>query len=174
MIELVEAGAGEEVVRAYVAKSSIPYELSLEDVLYLRDIGVPDGVVAAMMRRGAELRQDQAEVVALQTNLVGAVAEIKAALATRDATNGVVAAEPAAVAGTAEAPGPAPLPQVAASVPPDAPAEVQPFYESLTPYGSWYQVPSYGWVWQPSVITASTGWSPYCQGGRWVATRYFE
>lgn len=181
VIELVEAGAGEEVIRAYVAKSSIPYELSLDDVLYLRDIGVPDGVVAAMMRRGAEIRQQQAEVAVLQTNLVSAVAEIKAALANRGdiaASNGVPAgvaseAPPAPEgAGTAVAsvgtPGPAPLPQATAAVPPDAPPEVQPFYDTLSPYGSWYQVPSYGWVWQPSVVVVNTGWSPYCHGGRWV------
>ena len=174
VIELVEAGAGEEVIRAYVEKSSIPYELSLDDVLYLRDIGVPDGVVAAMMRRGAEIRQQQAEVAVLQTNLVGAVAEIKAALA----NNGTGAAgtpeaapapgEAGSVVASAASPGPAPLPQPTAAVPPDAPTEVQPFYETLSPYGSWYQVPSYGWVWQPSVVVVNSGWSPYCQGGRWV------
>lgn len=176
VIELVEAGAGEEVVRAFVSRSSVPYELALEDVLYLRDIGIPDGVVAAMMRRGAELRQQQAEVVALQTNLVSAVSEIKAALAERneapaapespDAAAAAPGTEPGVVA--TAAPGPAPLPQPAATVPADAPTEVQPFYDTLTPYGSWYQVPSYGWVWQPSVVTVNTGWSPYCQGGRWV------
>jgi hypothetical protein len=180
VIELVEAGAGEEVVRAFVSRSSEPYELTLDDVLYLRDIGIPDGVVAAMMRRGAELRLQQAEVVALQTNLVGAVAEIKAALAARDegapepaapgapAVEGQPGQELAAVAGTPGTPGPAPLPQPAASVPADAPTEVQPFYETLSPYGSWYQVPSYGWVWQPSVVVVDTGWSPYRHGGRWV------
>jgi len=180
VIELVEAGTGEEVVRAFVSRSSVPYDLALEDVLYLRDIGIPDGVVAAMMRRGAELRQEQAEVVALQTNLVGAVAEIKAALAARDAAvpvaegpgavdvGGPPGTNLAAVAGSPEAPGPAPLPQPTAFVPPDAPTEVQPFYQTLSPYGSWYQVPSYGWVWQPSVVTVNAGWSPYCQGGRWV------
>ncbi len=83
VIELVEAGAGEEVVQAYVANSSIPYELTLDDILYLRDIGIPDGVVAGMMRRGSELREQQAEIAALQTNLGGAVSEIRASLAAR-------------------------------------------------------------------------------------------
>ncbi len=177
VIELVEAGAGEEVVRAFVSRSAEPYELTLDDVLYLRDVGIPDGVVAAMMRRGAELRQQQAEVVALQTNLVGAVADIKAALASRDAgapesaapaVDGQPGPEAAGVVEGSATPGPAPLPQAAASVPVDAPTEVQPFYETLSPYGSWYQVPSYGWVWQPSVVTVNTGWAPYRHAGRWV------
>lgn len=169
VIALVEAGAGEEVARAYVERSMVPYELTLEDVLYLRDIGVPDGVVAAMMRRGAELRLQQAEVVALQTNLVSAVEDIKAALAAREGPEpGSVGAPSADVASGAEAQGPAPLPQATAAVPADAPSEVQPFYESLNPYGSWYQVPSYGWVWQPSVVVVDSGWAPYRHGGRWV------
>ncbi len=165
VIELVEAGAGEEVVRAYVANSSIPYELTLDDILYLRDIGIPDGVVAGMMRRGSELREQQAEIAALQTNLGGAVSEIRASLAARGE-----ATEPGRemAAEGSELAGPAPLPEPTAAVPADAPPEVQPFYENLAPYGSWYQVPSYGWVWQPSVVTVDTGWTPYSQGGRWV------
>ncbi|MGE3309896.1 MAG: DUF6600 domain-containing protein [Limisphaerales bacterium] len=170
VIELVEAGAGEEVVRAYVANSATPYELTLEDILYLRDIGIPDGVVAGMMRRGSELRDQQAEVELLQTNLVAAVEEIKAAVAGRDGNGSVEPGQPGDVTEGAsqELAGPAPLPQPSASVPADAPAEVQPFYENLSPYGSWYQVPSYGWVWQPAVVTVNSGWMPYSQGGRWV------
>ncbi len=186
VIELVEAGAGEEVARAFVERSTIPYELSLDDVLYLRDIGVPDGVVAAMMRRGAELRQQQVDMAVLQTNLVAVVEDLKAALG-QGAEAGVAGAEGTAnglangyadngtgmppAPGTAvagQAAGPAPLPQAGTAVPADAPAEVQPFYESLSPYGSWYQVPSYGWIWQPSVVVVNSGWQPYRHGGRWV------
>ncbi|PWU04366.1 MAG: hypothetical protein C5B51_16955 [Terriglobia bacterium] len=36
--------------------------------------------------------------------------------------------------------------------------------EDLDPYGNWVNVPSYGYVWQP---TATPGWAPY-RNGRWV------
>ncbi len=52
-------------------------------------------------------------------------------------------------------------------MPADAPPEVQPFYENFSPYGSWWRVPSCRWVWQPTVVTVDTGWTPYSQGGRW-------
>jgi hypothetical protein len=42
-------------------------------------------------------------------------------------------------------------------------------YESaLEPHGGWYDVPTYGRVWQPRVVG---GWSPYTDG-RWVWTAY--
>lgn len=41
------------------------------------------------------------------------------------------------------------------------------FYEPLEPYGSWYEMDDYGYVWQPHDIAAE--WSPYSDG-RWVYT----
>ena len=41
------------------------------------------------------------------------------------------------------------------------------FYNELTPYGSWYDDPSYGWVFAP----ASPAYLPY-SNGRWVSTDY--
>ncbi len=42
------------------------------------------------------------------------------------------------------------------------------FHESLSPYGSWFETPDYGYVWQP-VIVRDSGWRPYTRG-RWVCT----
>ncbi|MEN9974698.1 MAG: hypothetical protein RLZZ282_704, partial [Verrucomicrobiota bacterium] len=42
------------------------------------------------------------------------------------------------------------------------------FYDSLAAYGSWFQSPDYGYVWQPAVVS-TTGWRPYCDG-RWVCS----
>lgn len=41
------------------------------------------------------------------------------------------------------------------------------FYEQLASYGTWVEVPTYGWVWYPRGV--SVGWSPYTLG-RWVDT----
>ena len=42
------------------------------------------------------------------------------------------------------------------------------FYDSLSPYGSWFETPDYGYVWQP-VVVRDSGWRPYTRG-RWVCT----
>ncbi|MCX6867447.1 MAG: hypothetical protein NTV46_14740 [Verrucomicrobia bacterium] len=42
------------------------------------------------------------------------------------------------------------------------------FYDSLSSYGSWFETPDYGYVWQP-VIVRDTTWRPYLRG-RWVCS----
>ncbi|MCU0778823.1 MAG: hypothetical protein MUF86_14330, partial [Akkermansiaceae bacterium] len=44
------------------------------------------------------------------------------------------------------------------------------FYDSLSAYGSWFETPDYGYVWQP-VIVRDVSWRPYTRG-RWVCTDY--
>lgn len=43
------------------------------------------------------------------------------------------------------------------------------FYDSLAPYGRWYEVDEFGWVWTPYDI--AYGWRPYTNG-YWVFTDY--
>ena len=42
------------------------------------------------------------------------------------------------------------------------------FHDSLSPYGSWFETPDYGYVWQP-VIVRDSSWRPYTRG-RWVCS----
>ncbi|MCC7376635.1 MAG: hypothetical protein IT581_18395 [Verrucomicrobiales bacterium] len=181
VVRLVESGAGEEVTRAYVEASAVAYDLSLDEVIYLRDVGIPDSVIAGMMRRGGELRSQAADAASLQTNLVAAVNQLKDAIddgptngaAAAAATQQVPAANSTADAAAMAPPAPpagAPSEPVAvqAPAPPtDAPEDVQRFYGDLSPYGTWYQTPS-GWVWRPSVVGVDPYWMPYRHGGRWV------
>ena len=56
----------------------------------------------------------------------------------------------------------------AGSVPPAAAAvsvSVNFFYDNLAPYGHWYQMDNYGWVWTPRHVAAD--WRPYTLG-HWV------
>lgn len=170
VVNLVNSGAGEDVVRTFVSVSPVAYQLELEDILYLRDIGISDGIIAAMMRRGGELRAQASEAEAMQTNLLATVERLKEAMA-EGTPNGQVPAAQAPVAETVPpAPEAAAAPVMAPQAPPDAPEPVQQFYSDLSPYGTWYQVPTYGWVWQPRVVVVDTGWMPYRHGGRWLWT----
>lgn len=46
------------------------------------------------------------------------------------------------------------------------------FYHALRPYGSWIDLPDYGWVWRPNVGVTDRSWRPYCHNGRWRWTEY--
>jgi hypothetical protein len=65
-------------------------------------------------------------------------------------------------------------PEVAAVTPPPSAspspdASYQAFYDTLSPYGSWLQMPGYGYVWQPLATTQDPRWRPYTMG-RWAFT----
>jgi len=51
----------------------------------------------------------------------------------------------------------------------DSDADYGYFYDALAPYGAWYEVDPYGWVWTPYDIPA--GWRPYTDG-QWISTAY--
>lgn len=44
------------------------------------------------------------------------------------------------------------------------------FYSSLAPYGTWVNVPDYGWCWQPTVVVVDPAWQPYSNNGYWLWT----
>lgn len=55
-----------------------------------------------------------------------------------------------------------------AAAPPEPAVDVQVFYDSLSPYGSWFDSPDYGYVWRPAAYR-TVGWRPYTHG-RWACT----
>ncbi|MCX6879794.1 MAG: hypothetical protein NTW21_39220, partial [Verrucomicrobia bacterium] len=58
----------------------------------------------------------------------------------------------------------------AAPVEPLPVADYGMFYDSLSSYGSWFEAPDYGYVWQPAVVR-TVGWRPYMDGS-WVCTNH--
>ena len=181
VVKLAQSGLGEDVLMAYVEASPTAYDLSVADIVYLSDLGIPQKVIAAMVTHGKELRDKAAPQAPAP-----AVAEVLA----------VPAPEPPAApapppAETAPAPAAAPPPvyeagQTVAAAPVREPAveivrrtpvivapeeaDISYFYESLSPYGSWVSVGDYGWVWQPTVVLVDSGWRPYLNRGYWVWT----
>jgi hypothetical protein len=150
VVKLAGAGTSEDVVLAYVQNSQAPFNLSADHILYLKDLGVPSPVVAAMLTRDSALHaQAPAPVVEAPPPQ----------------------AAPLPMAAPAPAPEPAPPAaapvQMAVSTPP---ADVAYFYNDLSPYGTWVDLPGFGWCWQPTVISTTVGWQPYCHGGHWVNT----
>ena len=157
VIRLSEAGTTEDVIVAYVQRSTTPFNLSADQIVYLKDIGLSSAVITAMLNRDHDL-QSQGQVYNYDQRLYPP-------------------ANPAAVAPQPISP---PPPETAPATPPPAvetpppvyvsspPPEVTYFYDDLSPYGTWVELDGYGWCWQPRVVVINHGWRPYCDAGYWV------
>jgi hypothetical protein len=143
VVRLTQAGVDEGIIMTYVTNSGSTFNLDSDKIIYLRDIGLPNGVVTAMMQRDQQLQQQMA------------------------ASAYQPPPQPAPAPDPTDQPETAPPPQ-----PVEQPAEVtvNNFYDTLAPYGSWVDVDGYGRCWRPSVLVYNPGWQPYCDHGHWVYT----
>jgi hypothetical protein len=144
VVRLTQAGVDESIIMTYVTNSGSTFNLNSDKIIYLKDIGLPNAVVAAMMQRDQQLQQ-QMTATAYQPPVQPAPAP------------------PPDTPDTTDQPETAPPP-------PPAEVTVNNFYDTLTPYGSWVDVDGYGRCWRPSVVVYNPGWQPYCDHGHWVYT----
>jgi hypothetical protein len=179
LVRLIKSGADTNVLVAYIAASSVPYQLTADQAAYLRDLGVPSD---ALVKMGAPApAADEAEP-AMPTAEAVTPQAAEAYTAPAAEPSAVVApteppAEPPAEAPTEYGPAPEATPeveQVAVTpedvvVPPPDQVDVSFFYEALSPYGRWFEMDGV-WCWQPTTILLDDGWQPYCQGGHWIYT----
>jgi hypothetical protein len=148
VVKLTQSGVDESVMLAFIANSTSTFNLGSDEIIYLNDLGVPDGVVTAMIQR------DQA----LNGNWSSAAQASASAAANAQA------------APAYETPPPAEPPPVESYAEPAPPADMSYFYNTLSPYGSWVSVDGYGWCWQPTVVVINPNWQPYCDRGHWIYT----
>jgi hypothetical protein len=147
VLRLAESGVGEEVVLAYIQNSAGGFSLSADQILYLRDVGLSSQLISAMLSRDAGLRG--------QPQPIQPQPEQQPPPGAEPGPNGP------------DVPVEAPLtPQSTEVVSP--PPQVNYFYSSLSPYGTWVDLAGVGWCWQPSALIVNRSWQPYCNGGHWV------
>jgi hypothetical protein len=60
VIKLTQSGVSEDVIAAYVNNSTSLFSLNSNQIVYLKDIGVPDAVVQAMIQRDRVLQSQMA------------------------------------------------------------------------------------------------------------------
>ncbi len=159
VVRLAGSGVGDNVVLAYIQNSQAPFDLTADNVLYLKDQGLSPQVTSAMLSHDGTLRgQPQQYAPAAPAPAMQPPVSPMATAPTAPAQVYAPApvAAPAAVA--------APAPAYVTGAPPD----VSYFYNDLSPYGSWVYLEGYGWCWQPRAVVVSPGWRPYCDGGYWV------
>ncbi|HOY59198.1 MAG TPA: hypothetical protein PK640_13820, partial [Verrucomicrobiota bacterium] len=169
VVDLAQAQVGDSVLLEYIAKSTTPFELSADQIIYLKDIGLSEQVLSALVARGDALRG-----AALTQTVPAEAAPVQPAAPTEVApAPEPAAAEAAAPVYVENAPAPAPAPpQGGESVYSQPVTQVTQnyFYTALAPYGGWVEIPSYGWCWRPTVAVVDPLWRPYCHGGRWLYT----
>jgi hypothetical protein len=61
IVKLAKGGLSEEVLLVYVQASDVPYNLNVDEIIYLKDVGVTSKVIAEMVTRGKALRTEAAQ-----------------------------------------------------------------------------------------------------------------
>jgi len=123
----------------------------------------------------AEKQQKEELAEEQQAQLLSALHEREAALDERDRLltereQQLAPASPTPVPQQPASPPAAPNPPAPAAVASAAPdVTYQEFYDALSPYGSWVQMPAYGYVWQPLATVQDYRWRPYTVGN-WAYT----
>ncbi|PWU12411.1 MAG: hypothetical protein C5B50_21395 [Verrucomicrobia bacterium] len=149
IVKLAESGTSDEVMLSYVQNVGTPFNLTADQIVYLKDVGLSQQVLSAMINRDGALRGQALPPIATGPS-----------------------EPPPAAAPPVEPPPPAPA--EAPLVPPNTeyvstpPPDVNYFYNDLSPYGAWVDLPGYGWCWQPTVVVINHGWRPYCDSGHWI------
>ncbi len=149
---LAQSGVEESVMLAYAANLAVASEPTAEELVYLHDLGTPASVTTVLIQRGRDARAASPAAAVAQAPVV-VPAPVPA-----------VAEAPAAALAAAAA-----QPQVVYTTPP-ATSVASEFYTTLSPYGTWMDIPGYGWSWRPTVAIAAPEWRPYCDAGRWYYT----
>lgn len=161
IVKLAQSSVSEDVMITYVTNSGFKFNPSVDEILYLTDLGVSDRVITSLLQHkpgttGAPSQASPPPVAPAAPIL---------------ATPPVNSTEPTSYNVIAPAGGTPPAVEVVEDVPPaEQAATVQYFYSSLSPYGSWVEVPSHGWCWRPTAAQVNTSWRPYGDRGRWVYT----
>ncbi len=151
VVKLAQAAVDEGIIHAYITNSTSTFNLDSDKIIYLKDAGVPNDLVQAMMQRDTTL----------QAYLTAAGSQPTPSPVTSTLT-------PATPAPSPVMPDSTPADQSASA--PTSDATVNSFYDALAPYGAWVLVPGYGMCWQPSVTLYNADWEPYGDQGNWVYT----
>jgi hypothetical protein len=164
LVELAQAGVGDDVLLAYIERAEADYQLEVDQILYLHDLGLSAPVIAAMVRRDeSSLLSKEGADSAKSPNQP--VPESPPATTTPPAPVSLPSPE---ILETSSITLPAEVPQTYVTEP--STINYNYFYDNLSPYGNWVSDPDYGWCWQPTVAVVNSGWRPYCDGGRWLWT----
>jgi len=155
VIGLTKAGFGEDGILAKVKKAGVSYDLTTEQMIYLKNQGVSENVISTLLQAGPATTPPP---------------PVNTAPVTPPPPSAVTSEPPSTPAPASTSSGPPEAGDATTTAPPPGEPVVNADYvqDQLSPYGSWVDVPEYGRCWQPSELP--NGWRPYYDGGHWVYT----
>jgi hypothetical protein len=159
IVKLGQSGVSEDVLLAYVEKSNHLFNPSVDEIVYLKDIGISDSVVAAMVRHGNAVDES------INTPSESELAE-SAPSPEQNTSSTVIDPNARPYSATTEPN----FSEAATNSPPPQQVNINYFENALSPYGNWVDVADYGYCWQPTVVLVNRNWRPYADRGRWVYT----
>jgi hypothetical protein len=162
VIKLANAGMEESVIMAFVRDSTSPFNLGVEEIIYLNGIGVSSSVVTAMMQRDQVLKELSANPAAApEAPSPGMPANQFVPEPGRAAS---YAPEPATAFVppelSPETPPPVDYAAEGYSPPPAADTGDSTLCDSPAPYGTWVDVAGGGPGWPPTVVVINSTWRP--------------
>ena len=160
VLKLSKAQVGDEVIIGYVNNSGTAFPLTSDEILYLKDQGVSQPVIAALLRaKAAAPPPTVSPEPPTAPQPVPAPSANPAPVPAPQPPPTVVAQQPA------------PLPEAPPPPAPPAPEiNFQYFHDQLAPFGTWVNIGGVMY-WQPDrVIAANPDWRPYYDMGHWVET----
>jgi hypothetical protein len=159
VINLVASGVDESVMMAFVTNSTNPFNLGVEEIIYLNNLGVPGSVVAAMIRQDQMLKELSAGSAAAPAGPAAGTPANQ--FAPEPGAPKSYALQPAAAFAPPEMAPEAAAPEDYATEgyppPPAADTDAATIYDSPASYGTWVVVAGYGPRWQPTVVVNASG-----------------
>ena len=158
LVKLVKSGVTEKTLAIYIDISPVSYALTVDEILYLNDLGVSTEMITRVTEHGRKMATRMVASVAVPPPETISQLEAEAPPAVCLPPANCAVQENVVSAPVVE------IPQ------PDA-VDVSSFYGALSPYGSWINIDG-TWYWQPTAMVVDSSWSPYCHRGHWVYTDY--
>ena len=155
VVKLTKAGINEDVILAQVKNSGATYNLTTDQLIYLSKSGVSQNVIKALI---------QSAPAPVPTAATPPSGPPPTDIPPPPSSPPPGSLPPDAV------PAPNPDGSVASVAPATPPPSYDSFHDQLATYGTWSEVPGYGWCWRPSVAQFDPHWRPYADSGYWMYT----
>jgi len=165
LVRVVKSGTDEKSLLGYVNASSVVHTLTVDEILFLSDLGLSAETIKAIGTHGQNQGSEMSIVGAPLTNAEAVLEQAGTESEPSAAENDTPLSEEAPPLGDVVQESFVAPPVI--TVPPVAEVDYSTFYDGLAPYGNWFDIDG-EWCWQPTAVLVDRGWSPYCQGGRWV------